>query len=56
MLMCDRTGMVRELNNRVDWRGLIWFGQMERMDEESLVKKVIKLVVSGRRLREKPRF
>ena len=35
-----RTGIVRELACRVDQRVLRWFGQMERMDEYLMARRV----------------
>ena len=35
-----RVGMVHELTARVDESVLRWFGHMERMDDERLVKSV----------------
>lgn len=51
-----RTGVVRELSSRVDQRVLRWFGHMERMSEERLVKKVMNSEVIGRRARGRPKF
>jgi hypothetical protein len=49
------TGVVKELAGRVDCSVLRWFGHMERMSEERLVKKVMKSVASGRNMRGRPK-
>ena len=51
-----RTGMVRELEDRVDARVLRWFGHMVRMDDERLVEMVMKSEVSGCWPRSMPKF
>ena len=51
-----RTGVVRELAERADQRVLKWFGHMERMSDERLVKRVLKSEVSGRCVRGRPRI
>ena len=45
-----RTGVRRELNV------LRWFGHVERMDNERLLKKVMNVKVDGRSARGRPRF
>ena len=50
-----RTGMVKRLENRVDARVLRWFGHMERMDVNRLVKEVWRAKVSGRRPKSTPK-
>ena len=50
-----RTGVSRELAARVDMNVLRWFGHMERMDNERLLKKVMNAKVDGRSAR-RPRF
>ena len=37
-----RTGVRRELTARVDMNVLRWFGHVERMDNERLLKKIMK--------------
>ena len=51
-----RTGVRRELAARVDVNVLRWFGHVERMDNERLLKKVINAKVDGRSARGRPRF
>ena len=51
-----RTGVRRELAARVDVNVLRWFGHVERMDNERLLKKVMNAKVDGRSARERPRF
>ena len=43
-----RTGVWRELAARVDMNVLRWFGHVERMDNERLLKKVMNTKVDGR--------
>ena len=43
-----RTGVRRELAARVDMNVLRWFGHVERMDNERLLKKVMNAKVDGR--------
>ena len=51
-----RTGVRRELTARVDMNALRWFGHVERMDNERLLKKVMNAKVDGRSARGRPRF
>ena len=51
-----RTGVRRELAARVDMNVLRWFGHVERMDNDQLLKKVMNAKVDGRSTRERPRF
>ena len=51
-----RTGVRRELASRVDVNVLRWFGHVERMDNERLLKKVMNAKVDGRSARGRPRF
>ena len=51
-----RTGVRRELAARVDMNVLRWFGHVERMDNERLLKKVMNVKVDGRSARGRPRF
>ena len=51
-----RTGVRRELAARVDMNVLRWFGHVERMDNERLLKKVMNAKVDGRSARGRPRF
>ena len=54
--MRARTGVRRELAARVDMNVLRWFGQVERMNNERLLKKVMNAKVDGRSTRGRPRF
>ena len=49
-----RTGVRRELAARVDMNVLRWFGHVERMDNERLLKRVINAIVDGRSARGWP--
>ena len=40
----------------MDQRVLRWFGHAERMDENSLARRVLTAEVSGGRVRNRPRF
>ena len=51
-----RTGVRRELAARVDMNVLRWFGHVERMDNERLLKKVMDAKVDGRSARGRLRF
>ena len=51
-----RTGVRGELAARVDMNVLRWFGHVERMDNERLLKKVMNAKVDGRSARGRPRF
>ena len=51
-----RTGVRRELAARVDMNVLRWFGHVERMDNERLLKKVMSAKVDVRSARGRPRF
>ena len=51
-----RTGVRRELAARVDMNVLRWFGHVERMDNDRLLKKVMNAKVDGRSARGRPRF
>ena len=51
-----RTGVRRELAARVDMNVLRWFGHEEKIDNESLLKKVMNAKVDGRSARGRPRF
>ena len=51
-----RTGVRRELAARVDMNVMRWFGHMQRMDNERLLKKVMNAKVDGRSARVSPRF
>ena len=53
--MRARTGVRRELATRVD-KSLRWFGHVEKMDNERLLKKVMNAKVDGRSARGRPRF
>ena len=49
-----RTGVRRELAARVDMKVLRWFGHVERMDNEWMLKKVMNAKVDGRNARGNP--
>ena len=49
-----RTGVTRELSGRADQTVLRWFGHTERMDEDRLVKRIVKSEVQGARPRGRP--
>ena len=51
-----RTSVRRELAAKVDMNVLRWFGHVERMDNERLLKKVMNAKVDGRSARRRPRF
>ena len=51
-----RTDVRRELAARVDVNVLRWFGHVERMDNERLLKKVMNAKVDGRSAKGRPRF
>ena len=50
-----RAGVRRELATRVDMNVLRWFGHVERMDNERLLKKVMNARVDGRSVRGRSR-
>ena len=49
-----RTDVRSELAARVDMNVLRWFGHVERMDNERLLKKVMNTKVDGRSARGRP--
>ena len=51
-----RTGVLLELSNRAEQKGLRWFGHVERMDEDRMVKRISGSGVRGGRPRGRPRF
>ena len=51
-----RTGVLQEMSERAEKRLLQWYGHMERMNEERLVKKIAKSEVRGVRPRGRPRM
>ena len=51
-----RTGVRRELAARVDMNVLKWFGHVEKMDNDRLLKKVMNAKVDGRSARGRRRF
>ena len=51
-----RTGVLLELSNRAEQRGLRWFGHVERMDEGRMVKRITGSDVRGERPRGRPKF
>ena len=52
----ERAGVWRELATKVDMNVLKWFGHVERMENERLLKRVVNAGVEGRVLRGRPRF
>ena len=54
--MRRRAGIERELASRADQRVLRWFGHVERMDEYRMARSVLMAVVSGGRVRRRPRL
>ncbi len=51
-----RTGVVKVLAERAEQGVLQWFGHVERMEEERLVKKITRSNVRGVRPRGRPRM
>ena len=51
-----RAGIERELASRTDQRVLRWFGHVERMDDNRMVRRMLMTEVSGGRVRERPRL
>ena len=51
-----RAGIERELASTADQRVVRWFGYVERMDEYRIARSVLMAVVSGRRVRGRPRL
>ena len=51
-----RAGIERELASRADQRVLRWFGNVERMDEYRISRKVLIAEVSGGRVPGRPRL
>ena len=51
-----RTGVVKGLAERAEQGVLRWFGHVERMEEERLVKKIVRSDVTGVRPRARPRM
>ncbi len=51
-----RTGVVKELAERAEQGVLQWFGHVERLEEERLVKKTTRSDVIGVRPRGRPRM
>ena len=51
-----RTGVMRELSGRADQSVLRWFGHIERMDEDRLVKRVYRAEVRGVAPRGRPQL
>ena len=52
----QRTGVEVELANKVDMNVLRWFGHVERMENERLLKRVMNARVNGRGARGRPRL
>ena len=51
-----RAGIERELVSRADQRVLRWFGDVERMDDCRMARRVLMAEVSGARVRGRPRL
>ena len=51
-----RAGIERELSSRADQRVLRWFGDVERLDEYRMARRVLMAEVSGGRVRGRPRL
>ena len=51
-----QVGVPKELSGRADERLLMWFGHMERMNDERLTKKVMRAHADGRAARGRPRY
>ena len=54
--MRRRAGIERELASRADQIVLRWFGNVERMDEYGMTRRVLMAAVSGEWVRCKPRL
>ena len=52
----ERTGVRKELANRVDSNVLRWFGRLQRMENERLTKKVMDASEEGRNVRGRPKL
>ena len=52
----QRTGVEVELATRVHMNVLRWFGHVERMENERLLKRVMNARVNGRGARGRPRL
>merc|ERR1712035_71191 len=52
----QRTGVKVELATRVDKNVLRWFGHVERMENEQMLKRVMNGRVNGRGVRGRPRL
>ncbi|WP_435316529.1 reverse transcriptase domain-containing protein, partial [Klebsiella pneumoniae] len=52
----QRTGVETQLATRVDRNVLRWFGHVERMDNDTLLKRVLNAKVDGRWARGRPRL
>ena len=55
MRRCEGDLVLRELGGRAEQCVLRWFGHMERMEEDRLVKRIVGSDVRGVRLRGRPR-
>ena len=51
-----RAGIERELASRADQRVVRWFGQVERMDEYRMARRVLMAEGTGGRVRGRPRL
>ena len=52
----QRTGVEVDLATRVDMNVLRWFGHMERMEDDHMLKKVMNARVNGVGARGRPRL
>ena len=52
----NRTGIERELASRANQRVLRWFGNVERIDDYRMARRVLMADVSGGRILGKPRL
>ena len=54
--VCRRAGIEMKLASKADQRVLRWFGNMERMDDYRMARRVLMAEVSGGRVRGRPRL
>ena len=54
--VCTTAGIERELASRADQRVLRWFGNVERMDEYRMARRVLMAKVSGGQVQGRPRL
>ena len=51
-----RAGIERKLASSVEQRVLRWLGQVERMDEYRMTRRMLMADISGKRVRGRPRL